>query len=304
MCVVCWEKSREIVSGWMRWFPAWDEGNLLLLCQCCWKFAIAFDFEKFCVQLWVSRLQTHWQQGLLFLLRAVWCLISATRCWDSTLSCFWFKNIPLARQWYQGQELTMPMDSHPRCSGETALFMNINFFGVPQPARSQGMCNSAIAGGISLGCASPWLKRRSIFCQRIQLQFTPSVWVTIAEWHMVTRVEAQIRVVIFPSCRRNLAGLLFLHRLTTCHKSFLFLGKSIKKNCMSLLWSDTETGALLLPVIPKHVTVIQSQPIMHFVSLAKCWTFGVWLTLPSLFYHRQRGMWGANGKSELAIVQV
>lgn len=48
------------------------------------------------------------------------------------------------------------------------------------PGHRECHCNSAIAGGISLGCASPWLKRRSTFCQRIQLQFTPSVWVTIA----------------------------------------------------------------------------------------------------------------------------
>lgn len=55
-------------------------------------------------------------------------------------------NIPLARQWYQGQELMTPtacaevgLDSHTRCSGGAAVTMNINFFAVPQTARSQGM---------------------------------------------------------------------------------------------------------------------------------------------------------------------
>lgn len=146
MCV-CWEKSGEIVSGLMRWFPVWEKGNLLLLCQCCWKLAIAFDIEKSCVRLWVTRLQTHWQQGVtFFFLRAVWCLISATRCCDGTLSCFWFNKYTTARQWYQGQELMMPtacaevgLDSHTRCSGGAAVTMNINFFAVPRTARSQGM---------------------------------------------------------------------------------------------------------------------------------------------------------------------
>lgn len=59
-------------------------------------------------------------------------LISATRCCDSTLYCFWFKNIPLARQ---GQEQIMPnplllldWTVTPSASEVTAVSMNINFF--------------------------------------------------------------------------------------------------------------------------------------------------------------------------------
>lgn len=75
--------------------PVWDKGSLLLLHQFCWKYAIEFDIEKPRVQIWAISLQTFWQQRFLFFLKAVWCLISATGCCDSTLSSFWFKNTPL-----------------------------------------------------------------------------------------------------------------------------------------------------------------------------------------------------------------
>lgn len=35
-------------------------------------------------------------------------------------------------------------------------------------------------------------------------------------------------------------------------------------------------------------SVIQSLPLIHFVSFAKFWTFGVWLIPLTLLYHRQR----------------
>lgn len=166
-----------------------------------------------------------------FFLRAVWCLISATRCCDSTLFCFWFNK-------YTSSQAVVPgagaVDAHSVCWGWTGqspgaqgrLLFSWTLISLQCPSlpgHRECHCNSVIAGGISLGCASPWLKRRSTFCQRILLQLTPGVWVPTAEWHMVARVEVHIIVVSFPSCRIKLAGLPFHHRLTTCHNSFLLL---------------------------------------------------------------------------------
>lgn len=186
--------------------PVWGEGNLLLLRQSCWKDAVPFDTEKPPVQIWAISLQTFWQQEFLFFLKAVWCLISATGCCDSTQSYFWFKNTPLAsprrllslqtrgRNWRCSQCVSLSHWTITPGAQAMLLFLwtliSLQWLGLPG-SRSEGMLLQWCICGISLGCASPLVKRRSTFCQRTQPHFTPDIWVTTAGWRVVTRIKVQ-----------------------------------------------------------------------------------------------------------------
>lgn len=73
---------------------------------------------------------------------------------------------------------------------------------------------------------------------------------------------------------------------------------------MSLLWSDIEAGVLPLHVILEHVT-FWYRPA-HYAFCEPCKILDFWCMTPTAksVLPQAEDMWEANGKSELAIVQV